>query len=69
VSLLSEKEERLVEAVRKLPPDAADSVVTWAERLAILAASGPIDWSDTWTEEDLADFQRASLANFDAQTD
>jgi hypothetical protein len=24
-----------------------------------------VEWSDTWREKDLADVQRASLANFD----
>jgi hypothetical protein len=25
------------------------------------------DWSDAWTDEDLEDLQRASMANFDAR--
>ena len=62
---LSEDEERLVEALRALPPGAADSVITWATRLRDLANGQSVDWSATWTEEDLADAQRASLSRFD----
>jgi hypothetical protein len=66
---LSNNEERLVEAVRKLPADAADSLVKWAEQLADLAAGQPVEWSDTWSDEDLADLRNASLARFDEQSD
>jgi hypothetical protein len=50
---------------RVLPPNATDQVFTWATRLRDLANGKNVDWSDTWTEEDLADVQRASLAGFD----
>jgi hypothetical protein len=66
VITLSESEERLVEALRTLPPAASDAVITWATQLSDLAKGGAIEWSDTWTDEDLADLRRASLANFDA---
>ena len=62
---LSESEERLVQALRALPPDAADLVITWATRLGDLADGKNVDWSATWTEEDLADAQRASWSRFD----
>jgi len=65
--MLSENEERLVEALRTLPPAAADSVITWAIQLSDLARGQPVEWSDTWTDEDIADLQRASLAIFDAR--
>jgi hypothetical protein len=67
VITLSENEERLVEALRTLPPAAADSVITWATQLSDLVKGRTVDWSDTWTDEDLVDLQRASLANFDAR--
>ena len=54
-----------MEALRALPPDAADQVMGWATRLRDLANGKSVDWSDTWTEEDLADVQRASLSRFD----
>jgi hypothetical protein len=65
VTTLSENEERLVEALRALPPAAADQVITWTTRLRDLANGRSFDWSDTWTQEDLADAQRASISNFD----
>jgi hypothetical protein len=55
----------LVEAIRALPPDAAEHVITWAARLRDLAAGGNIEWSDAWTEEDLADARRSSLSRFE----
>jgi hypothetical protein len=67
VITLSENEERLVEALRALPPDAAEQVITWTTRLRELSAGRDVDWSDTWTDEDLADAQRASLSGFDEQ--
>jgi hypothetical protein len=67
VTALSANEERLVEALRALPPHAADQVIAWATQLRDLACRGSVDWSDTWTEEDLGDAQRASLSAFDEQ--
>jgi hypothetical protein len=64
---LSENDERLVEALRTLPPATADTVIIWATQLSDLAKGGVVDWSDTWSDEDLADLQRASLANFEAR--
>jgi hypothetical protein len=54
-----------VEALRALPPDAADQVITWTTRLRDLADGRSVDWSDAWTGEDLADARRASLSSFD----
>jgi hypothetical protein len=65
VTALTEREERLVQALRALPPDAADKVVTWATQLSDLARSGAVEWSDTWTEEDLQDARAASLTNLE----
>ena len=54
-----------MEAIRALPPSAADQVIAWTVRLRELANGRSVDWSDTWTEEDLVDVQRASLSGFD----
>jgi hypothetical protein len=64
VTALTETEARLVQVLRTLPPDAADKVVTWATQLSELAGNSAVDWSDTWTEKDLAEVP-ASLANFE----
>lgn len=58
-----------MEALRALPPDAAEQVYAWAISLRELANGKDVDWSSTWTEEDLADAQRASLARFEQETD
>ena len=65
MTTLNANEERFVEALRALPPDAADQVITWTTRLRELAGSRSVEWSDTWTEEDLQDARRASLSGFD----
>ena len=54
-----------MEALRALPPEAADQVIAWTTRLCDLANGKNVDWSDTWTEEDLSELQRASLFRFD----
>jgi hypothetical protein len=65
VITLAENEERLVEALRALPPDVSDHVMAWIARLRELGNGNTVEWSDSWTEEDLADVQRASLSKFD----
>jgi hypothetical protein len=65
VTTLSESEERLVDALRALPPDAAEQVLIWTTRLRDLANGESVEWSDTWTDEDLADARCASLSSFD----
>ena len=57
----------LVEVFRRLPPDAAAEPSAVAERLAALSPHGGIDWSDSWTDEDLQDFRAASLRRLDAE--
>jgi len=48
-------------ALRALPPEVADHVITWVTQLRDLGNGRSLDWSDTWTEEDLADARSASL--------
>jgi hypothetical protein len=63
---LNEREALLVGAFRRLPPDAATELSALAERLAELAPNHRIDWSDSWSDEDLNDFRAASLSRFEA---
>jgi hypothetical protein len=65
VIVLTPKEEQLVQAIRHLPENAADQVVLWASRLAELAAGRKIEWSDSWTEEDMRNATAASLRRFE----
>ena len=61
----TESEERFIQTLRALPPDAVEHLIAWTTGLRDLSNGAKIDWSDTWTEEDLADAQAASLARFD----
>lgn len=63
--ILSVEEETLVRIVRTLPPQEAEKVFMWAGHLADLAQGREVEWSDAWTDEDLADAAAASLRRFD----
>jgi hypothetical protein len=63
--VLTAKEESLVRSLRTLPREAANHVIDWTTQLAELAQGRPIEWSNSWTDEDLRDAQAASLRNFD----
>jgi hypothetical protein len=65
VTSLTENEERLVETLRALPPEAAEKVLVWASQLRDLANGQSADWSDSWTDDDLADAVKSSVDNFD----
>lgn len=54
-----------MQALRALPPEAADKVIAWATQLSDLANGRSANWSDVWTAEDLEDATTASLACFD----
>jgi hypothetical protein len=58
---LNPREASLVEAYRRLAPDAAAELAALAERLATVTPNSRIDWSDSWSDEDLRDFRSASL--------
>ena len=62
---LSAKEESLILVVRALPPDEAGRVLDWACQLADLTGGSAVDWSDKWSDEDLADATGAALRSFE----
>ena len=64
---LNEREASLLNAFRRLPPATAMELSALAERLAQLAPNRPIDWCDSWSEEDLSEFRAASLRRLDAE--
>ena len=64
---LSAQETTLLEAFRRLPPNAAHELTALAQRLAVLSPNTRIDWSDSWSEEDLRDFTAQSLKQFEAE--
>lgn len=59
--VLSANEESLINVVRALPPVEAERVLDWARQLADLAGGRAIDWSDRWSDEDLADATAAAV--------
>ncbi len=65
--VLSAKEESLIGVVRALPPDEAGKVLDWAHQLADLAGGRAVDWSDSWSDEDLADVTAAAVRRFEDQ--
>lgn len=64
---LNAREASRVEAFRRLPPDTAAELSALAERLATLTPDREIDWSDSWSDEDLAEFRAASLRRLEAE--
>ena len=63
--VLSTQEESLINVVRNLPREEATKVLDWARQLAGLARGREIEWSDSWTEEDLAEAAAASVRRFE----
>lgn len=63
--LLNSREESLLTAFRRLPPEAAIELSRLIERLASLTPDRKIDWSDSWTDEDLLEFRAASVRRFE----
>jgi hypothetical protein len=64
---INPQEEVLLDAFRRLPPDAAAERSALAQRLAALAPDTKIDWSDSWSDADLQEFTAASLRRFEAE--
>lgn len=64
---LNEREVSLLDAFRRLPPDTSMELSALAERLAQLVPNRRIDWSDSWSDEDLNKFTAASLRRLDAE--
>lgn len=65
--VLSTSEESLIRVVRMLPPDEARKVLVWARELADLGRGRRVDWSDSWSDDDLRDATAASLERFAQQ--
>lgn len=67
VMVLSASEESLIRTVRMLPPDEARKVLAWAQQLSDLGAGRPVEWSDSWSDDDLREATLASLERFEQQ--
>jgi hypothetical protein len=64
---LSAQETTLLHSFRRLPPDAANELAALVERLAALSPNSRIDWSDSWSDDDLRDFTAHSLKQSEAE--
>ena len=64
---LSTQEELLISVVRALPADEAGKVLNWARQLADLTDGRATQWSDSWTDEDLAEASAAAVQRFEDQ--
>jgi len=64
---LNERESSLVQAFRRLPPNAAIELTALAERLAALRPDTKLDWADAWSDEDLKDFTTASVRRLEGE--
>jgi hypothetical protein len=60
----SSSEESLIKVIRMLAPDEARKVLAWAQQLADLGNGHAVDWSDSWSDDDLRDATLASLRRF-----
>jgi len=65
--VLSTSEEELIKVVRMLPPEEARKVLDWAQQLADLAGNRHVEWSDSWSDDDLREATVASLERFEQQ--
>jgi hypothetical protein len=65
--VLTAQEESLISVVRALPPAEARKVLDWARQLSDLARGRPIEWSDSWTDQDLLEATAASVRHFEDQ--
>jgi hypothetical protein len=65
--VLSASEESLIKVVRALPSAEAGKVFRWAQQLADLGSDRTVEWSDSWSAEDLAEATAASIKRFDEQ--
>jgi hypothetical protein len=63
--VLNAQEESLISVVRALPPEEAAKILNWAHQLADLARGRTIEWSDSWSDEDLADATAVSVRRFE----
>jgi hypothetical protein len=64
---LSPSEQSLIRVVRMLPPEEARKVLDWAQQLADLGSGRCVEWSDSWSDEDVGEATAASLERFEQQ--
>lgn len=58
---LTSRETNLLNAFRQLPTEAAEELSALVERLADFSGRTKVDWSDSWSDQDLQEFTAHSL--------
>jgi hypothetical protein len=66
--LLSSKAESFISPVQALPPDEASKAFDWVFQLADLVYGCPVQWSDSWCDENLRNASAAAVRNFDNES-
>jgi hypothetical protein len=64
---LSAQETTLLEDYRRLPANAAEELSALVGRLSVLAENTRIDWSHSWSDEDLREFTAHSLKRLEEE--
>jgi len=64
---LNAPETSLSQALRHLPRNTDAELTALVERLAALYQGTKIDWSDSWSHEDLREATAASIRRFEAE--
>ena len=57
-----------LKALHALPAGITEQVITWVARLQDVESGKNVDWSDTWTEQDIADARNVSLSHLNGST-
>ncbi len=60
--MLSKEQTELVELIQELGPEQVQQVLEFTRRLK---TEPPIDYSDSWTEEDMREFTNEALRRLD----
>jgi hypothetical protein len=58
-------EKDLINLIGSLPSHDAEKILIWERQLADLADKRTIEWSDAWTDEDLAEATATAVRRFD----
>ena len=64
---LTAEETTLLQAFRRLSPGAAEELAALVRRLAALEPNTRVDWSDSWSDEDLREFTAHSLKRLEEE--
>ncbi len=65
--VLSAQEESLIKVIRALSPEESGKVLDWARQLSSLADGRQIEWSDSWSDVDLAEATAAGVQHLEDQ--